>query len=47
MDIDSLFELADFDRHLLKKDWVYVRAVMKPKAAAPKPAATPEDASKA
>jgi len=42
MDIDSLFEIADFDRHLLKKEWVYVRAVMKPKAAAPKPAATPE-----
>ena len=39
MDIDSLFELAGFDRHDLKKDWVYVRAVMKPKAAEPKPAA--------
>jgi len=39
MDIDSLFELAGFDRHDLKKDWVFVRAVMKPKAAEAKPAA--------
>ncbi len=49
MDIDSLFELAGFDRHDLKKDWVYVRAVMKPKAAdakpaAPKPQTEPEPA---
>jgi NAD(P)H-quinone oxidoreductase subunit I len=35
MDMDTLFEIADFDRHNLKKDWVYVRAVMKPKPAAP------------
>jgi formate hydrogenlyase subunit 6/NADH:ubiquinone oxidoreductase subunit I len=33
--MDGLFELADDDRHKLKKDWVYVRAVLKPKAAAP------------
>jgi formate hydrogenlyase subunit 6/NADH:ubiquinone oxidoreductase subunit I len=46
MDIDSLFELADFDRHNLKKDWIYVRAVMKPKPAAPK-APAPEAAPKA
>ncbi|MGA2362022.1 MAG: 4Fe-4S dicluster domain-containing protein [Candidatus Aminicenantales bacterium] len=47
MGIDSLFELADFDRHNLKKEWVYVRAVIKPKAAAPKPDAAPEAAPKA
>jgi len=44
MQMDSLFELADDDRHKLKKDWVYVRAVLKPKAAAPAappPAAAP------
>ncbi len=35
MDMDNLFEIADFDRHNLKKDWVYVRAVAKPKPAAP------------
>ena len=35
MDMDNLFEIADFDRHNLKKDWVYVRAVTKPKPAAP------------
>ena len=44
MDIDSLFEIAAFDRHDLKKDWVYVRAVMKPKPA-PKPPATAAPAS--
>jgi hypothetical protein len=42
MRMDSLFELADDDRHKLKKDWVYVRAVLKPKAAAP---ATPPPAA--
>jgi formate hydrogenlyase subunit 6/NADH:ubiquinone oxidoreductase subunit I len=47
MDIDSLFEIADFDRHNLKKEWVYVRAVIKPKAAEPKPPAAPETAPKA
>ena len=29
MDIDHLFEIANFDRHNLKKEWVYVRAVLK------------------
>ena len=38
MEMDNLFEIADFDRHNLKKAWEYVRAVVKPKAAAPKPA---------
>jgi hypothetical protein len=33
--MDSLYEIADDDRHKMKKDWVYVRAVLKPKAAAP------------
>jgi formate hydrogenlyase subunit 6/NADH:ubiquinone oxidoreductase subunit I len=47
MDMDSLFEIADFDRHNLKKDWVYVRAVVKPKPPAPKPDASPEAAPKA
>ncbi len=43
MQIDSLFEVAADDRHKLKKDWVYVRAVMKPKPAAPAaPAAEPK-----
>jgi NAD(P)H-quinone oxidoreductase subunit I len=43
--MDGLFELAADDRHNLKKDWVYVRAVLKPKAAAPAtlpPAAEPK-----
>ncbi len=39
MEMDRLFEIADFDRHNLKMQWVFVRAV--PKKAAP-PAATPE-----
>ena len=47
MGMDSLFEIADFDRHNLKKDCVFVRAVIKPKAAAPKPDASPEAAPKA
>ncbi len=34
MQIDSLYEIATDDRHKLKRDWVYVRAVLKPKAAA-------------
>ena len=38
MRMDSLFEIADDDRHKMKKDWVFVRAVLKPKAAAPAPA---------
>ena len=32
MDIDNLFEIADDNRPKLKKDWVFVRAVIKPKA---------------
>jgi hypothetical protein len=43
--MDSLFEIADDDRHKMKKDWIYVRAVLKPKAAtpaAPPPAAEPK-----
>ncbi len=47
MDMDSLFEIADFDRHNLKKAWVYARAVIKPKAAVPKPGTAPEAAPKA
>ena len=43
MQIDSLYELAADDRHKLKADWVYVRAVLKPKTPAP----TPLDASAA
>jgi len=39
MQIDSLFEIATDDRHKLKADWVYVRAVLKPKAPAPAAAA--------
>jgi hypothetical protein len=42
MQIDSLFEIAADDRHKLKKDWVYVRAVIKPKAAAPAASSTAE-----
>ncbi|OGD20879.1 MAG: hypothetical protein A2Y70_04715 [Candidatus Aminicenantes bacterium RBG_13_64_14] len=42
MQIDSLYEVADDDRHKMKKDWVYVRAVLKRKAAAP--AAAPQAA---
>ena len=42
MDIDSAFEIADFDRHNLKAEWIYVRAVQKPKApAAPAAPAAP------
>ena len=35
MRMDSLFEIATDDRHKLKAEWVYIRAVLKPKAAAP------------
>jgi NAD(P)H-quinone oxidoreductase subunit I len=38
MRMDSLFEIADDDRHKFKKDWIFVRAVLKPKAAAAAPA---------
>jgi hypothetical protein len=41
MRMDSLFEIAADSRHKLKADWVYVRAVLKPKAAAPKAAEPP------
>lgn len=44
MQIDSLHEIAADDRHKLKKDWVYVRAVVKPK---PKPPAAPAAEPKA
>jgi len=37
MQIDALFETADDDRHKLKKQWVFIRAVPKPKSAEPKP----------
>jgi hypothetical protein len=47
MKMDSLFEIAADDRHKLKQDWVYVRAVLKPKAAAPKAAAKPAAAKPA
>jgi len=39
MDIDQRYELADFDRHDLKQEWIYHRAVLK--KAEPKPAAPP------
>ena len=39
--MDNLFEIAAFDRHKLKAEWVYVRAVQKPKAAAPAAARPP------
>ena len=38
MEMDHLFELADFDRHNLKKEWIYVRAVLKKE---PKPPIAP------
>jgi formate hydrogenlyase subunit 6/NADH:ubiquinone oxidoreductase subunit I len=42
MDMDHLFEIADFDRHNLKMHWEFVRAVPrrepKPATAAPNPA---------
>jgi hypothetical protein len=41
MQMDALFEIAADDRHKLKQDWVYVRAVLKPKASAA-PAAEPK-----
>jgi hypothetical protein len=43
MKMDSLFEIAADDRHKLKTEWIYVRAVLKPKAAAPaSPAPAPQ-----
>ena len=35
MEMDHLYELADFDRHNLKMQWEYVRALPKKPAAAP------------
>jgi len=35
MRMDSLYEIADDSRLKMKREWVYVRAVIKPKAAAP------------
>jgi NAD(P)H-quinone oxidoreductase subunit I len=43
MRMDSLFEIATDDRHKLKRDWIYVRAVLKPKTATP--AAAPAEPS--
>ena len=40
MQMDHLHEIATDDRHKLKAEWVYVRAVLKPKAPAA-PAAAP------
>ena len=37
--MDHLYEIADFDRHDLKMDWVFVRAV--PGEEPEPPAATP------
>jgi formate hydrogenlyase subunit 6/NADH:ubiquinone oxidoreductase subunit I len=43
MKMDSLYEIATDSRHKLKAEWVYVRAVVKPKAApAGSPAAEPK-----
>jgi NAD(P)H-quinone oxidoreductase subunit I len=46
MEMDHLYELADFDRHNLKMQWVYTRALPKkpvpPAPAAPKSEAKPE-----
>jgi NAD(P)H-quinone oxidoreductase subunit I len=48
MQMDSLFEIATDSRHKLKAEWIYVRAVLKPKAAAPAAApATPAAEPKA
>jgi NAD(P)H-quinone oxidoreductase subunit I len=43
MEMDHLFELAGFDRHDLKMEWVFVRALPKkePKPAAPAAPAAP------
>jgi len=38
MEIDHLFETADFDRHNLKREWEFIRALPKKE---PKPAAAP------
>jgi formate hydrogenlyase subunit 6/NADH:ubiquinone oxidoreductase subunit I len=38
MEIDHLFETADFDRHNLKVEWEFIRALPKKE---PKPAAAP------
>ncbi len=41
MHIDELYELADDSRLKLKREWEYIRAVVKPKAPAPKPPVAP------
>jgi len=41
MQIDNLHEIADDSRLKMKKEWVYVRAVIKPKAPPAPPAAPP------
>jgi formate hydrogenlyase subunit 6/NADH:ubiquinone oxidoreductase subunit I len=45
MQMDSLFEIATDDRRKLKQDWVYVRAVLKPKASATPGSAAPPAAA--
>lgn len=37
MEMDLLFEISNDSRWNLKRDWTYVRAVVKPKPATPKP----------
>lgn len=32
MQMDTRFEISDYDRHNLKMEWEYVRAVVKPKS---------------
>jgi formate hydrogenlyase subunit 6/NADH:ubiquinone oxidoreductase subunit I len=32
MQMDTRFEISDYDRHNLKMDWEFVRAVVKPKS---------------
>lgn len=39
MRMDSLYEIADDSRLKMKREWTYVRAVLKPKAPAAAPAA--------
>ena len=44
MEMDHLYELADFDRHNLKMQWEYLRAAPKKPAAAPAAAGSPPKA---
>jgi len=41
MEMDEKFEISAFSRWDLKEEWEYVRAVVKPKPAAPAPQAAP------